>query len=120
MAKNSYNLPFENIIFIDTNNPIDEKLLFSHCTQAQLCSGISLIVRPENSSKNDGGYIFNLCNVDKAYNFHALSGKLIFSLPTLGQTLDFINHSSGRKFDTASLLISEDINFLLFSEQLNS
>ncbi len=103
------NQPRYPLVTIDSDNVIQDnqiETLFS-------CSdGVTLCVRSYNGPSNRGGYYFCIKKIsESSYHLETIEGDYIDSFD-LHSLVRFINHSSGRLFDTDLLdYCQNSVNF---------
>lgn len=118
MAVKKYDLPFENYLSIEINDPISQELLISELEEI-IDEGVSFIIRPEGATEFHGGYLFNVKRVDDSlFEIYAISKRKVTNIEGWANLVSFVNHTSGREYDDNMWNISQQMNFLLFNEEV--
>ncbi len=90
---------------IETDQPLALDDITSKLGKAR---GISLCVRTNSGHKNRGGYFFHIEKTDDDFCIIDFEKNLIAKL-TARQLVRFINHVSGRQFDTEMLTFCQNV-----------
>jgi hypothetical protein len=108
MARNVIgNAPFE-VSTIDTDSPINEQQVRNALGSKH---GVSLCVRSASGPEKRGGYFFHIQVAGADFNLLDFEGHKIDCL-VAPRLIRFINHASGRLFDSEMLTYSQSvINF---------
>lgn len=113
-----YQLPFSNVINIKQSGCIDSESLIDKTSEV-ITEGVCIILKDENSTDQDGGFLFNVKQEsDNVIDIFSIQKRKMVSLKTFQELAHFINHHSGRRFYKDQWLISQQLNFLLFNEEI--
>ena len=97
------------VVTLDTDSPIDENIINNYLSRNK---DVTICVRSETGHENRGGYFFTLRKSDdNLIILESIEGEYIDTL-SLEKTVNFINHSTGLKFDKKMLEYCQNkINF---------
>jgi len=93
------NLPYPPLILLDLDGEVDSKAL-TQSVESRLGAGASFCLRQSAGDSRRGGYFFHLRKVDSAYVFSSFARAEVVRFQDWLDCLRFINHVSGRKFDS--------------------
>lgn len=117
MAK-QFSLPFENVISINKSGEISAVFLKGEI-ESFIQDGVSIILKEDQSTKLEGGFLFNIIlNSERTIDVYSIHKRKMLCLNNFEELTKLINHQSGRKFDHEQWLISQQLNFLLFNEEI--
>lgn len=116
---NRFSLPFENIITINHSGILNVEELVE-ATEKYIGKGVCLLLKETTSNELEGGYLFNFIkNPDDSLDVFSIHKRKMVSFSTFNKLEEFINHHSGRKFNKEQWLISQQLNYLLFNEEIS-
>lgn len=115
---NQFSLPFNNVVTIKKSGNIEAEFLMES-TKDYINDGICIILKEDDSNDLEGGYLFNfISNSEGLIDIYSINSRKMVSLNNYEELEKFINHHSGRNFNKEQWLISQQLNFLLFNEEI--
>lgn len=117
MAK-KYNLPFSNYTLIESDGPLTQEDLIKEL-EDKIDEGLSFVIRPTHVHDSHGGYLFNIKKVDDStFEVYSISKRKVLNIEGWGDLVSFVNHTSGREYSEKMWNLSQEMNFLLFNEEI--
>ena len=91
-------MPFPPLVTVELDGPITWSWLEPQI-QCRLGEGVSLCITSSEGEANRGGYFFHFRHGTEGFTFSTFDREDVLTFVTGEESVEFMNHVSGRKYD---------------------